>query len=79
MPDDGDSSGGRPQEYDENDVLAALRELDEGAGVRTGKVADKVGCSRRTALRRLTSLEKTDKVASSEISERMKLWTIPDE
>jgi len=79
MSDGIDSSRGRPQEYSENDVLVALRELNNGTGVRTGEVAEKVGCSRRTALRRLTSLEESDKVASSEISERMKLWTISDE
>jgi DNA-binding Lrp family transcriptional regulator len=79
MADNTDSGDGRPREYSENDVLTALQELDDGSGVRTGEVADMVGCSPRTALRRLTSLEDSDKAESVAVTERMKLWHIADE
>ncbi|EMA13548.1 hypothetical protein [Haloarcula marismortui] len=76
MTEDRDSEGGRPREYDENDVLMALRDLDDGSGVRTGEVAERVGCSTRTALRRLSSLEEDGEVESVKVTERMKLWSV---
>lgn len=76
MAEDRDSEGGRPREYDADDVLLALRELDDGSGVRTGEVAKRVGCSTRTALRRLSSLEEKGEVESVEVTERMKLWSV---
>jgi len=76
MAEDRDSEGGRPREYDENDVLVALRDLEDGSGVRTGEVAERVGCSTRTALRRLSSLEEDGEVESVEVTERMKLWSV---
>ena len=76
MTEDPDSEGGRPREYDEDDILTALRDLDDGSGVRTGEVAEKVGCSTRTALRRLSSLEEGGEVESVEVTERMKLWSV---
>lgn len=76
MTEDRDSEGGRPREYDENDVLIALQDLDDGSGVRTGEVAERVGCSTRTALRRLSSLEEDGEVESVEVTERMKLWSV---
>jgi len=79
MSEDRDSESGRPREYDEDDVLTALRDLEDGSGVRTGEVAEKVGCSTRTALRRLSSLEEGEKVESDEVTERMKLWSIIEE
>ena len=76
MTEDTDNGGGRPREYDKSDVLAALRELDDGSGVRTGEIAEKVGCSRRTALRRLSSLEDDGDIVSTQVTERMKLWSV---
>jgi len=76
MADDIENEGGRPREYGKDDVLTILRELDDGSGVRTGEVAEKVGCSRRTALRRLSSLESDGIVESNKVTERMKLWSI---
>lgn len=76
MTDNTDKDGGRPREYNQDDVLTALRELDDGSSVRTGKIAEEVGCSRRTALRRLSSLESDGKVESSKVTERMKLWSV---
>lgn len=78
MTDDSDNGRGRPREYGKNDVLAALRDLEDGSGVRTGEVADTVGCSTRTALRRLTSLEEDGRVESADVSDRMKLWFVMD-
>jgi predicted ArsR family transcriptional regulator len=74
MTDDADKGRGRPREYRKEDVLRALRDLDDGSGVRTGEVADSVGCSTRTALRRLTSLEEDSLVTSTAVTDRMKLW-----
>ena len=79
MTDDSDNGRGRPREYGKEDVLTVLRELDDGSCARTGEVAEKVGCSTRTALRRLSSLEKDGKVESVEVTERMKLWSIVEE
>jgi len=79
MSDDSENGRGRPREFDKDDVLTALRELDDGSGVRTGEVADHVGCSARTALRRLTALEEEGKIGSSEVTERMKLWYVIEE
>ena len=79
MTDDTDKGRGRPREYEEGDVLRALRDLDDGSGVRTGEVADSVGCSTRTALRRLTSLEEDGLVDSTAITDRMKLWFVKAE
>ena len=76
MTEDTDNGGGRPREYNQDDVLTALRELDDGSGVRTGEVAEKVGCSRRTALRRLSSLEDDGDIVSTQVTERMKLWSV---
>ena len=76
MTDNGDRGRGRPREYGEDDVLTALRDLDNGSGIRTGEIADELGCSTRTALRRLSSLEEDGKVESTEVTERMKLWSV---
>jgi predicted ArsR family transcriptional regulator len=79
MTDDSDNKRGRPREYGKDDVLAALRDLDDGSGIRTGEVADKVGCSTRTALRRLRALEDDGLVESTAVTERMKLWSVVEE
>jgi predicted ArsR family transcriptional regulator len=79
MTEDTDKAGGRPRKYSTEDVLEALRSLDDGSGVRTGEVADQVGCSTRTALRRLTTLEEEGRAESTAVTERMKLWFIMDE
>jgi len=79
MTDDSDNGRGRPREYGKDDVLAALRDLEEESGVRTGEVADKVGCSTRTALRRLRALEDDGLVESTAVTERMTLWFVIDE
>ena len=79
MTDDTDNGRGRPREYGKDDVLAALRDLDDGTGIRTGEVADTVGCSTRTALRRLRALEEDGLVESTAVTERMKLWSVADE
>lgn len=76
MTEDSDNGHGRPREYEKEDVLRALRDLDDGSGVRTGEVADSVGCSTRTALRRLTSLEEDGLVDSTAVTDRMKLWFV---
>lgn len=76
MTEDRDTEGGRPREYDAEDILTALRELDDGSGVRTGEISERVGCSTRTALRRLSSLEEDGKIESVEVTERMKLWSV---
>jgi len=79
MTDDADKGRGRPREYEKEDVLRALRDLDDGSGIRTGEVADSVGCSTRTALRRLTSLEEDGLVTSTAVTDRMKLWFVKAE
>jgi predicted ArsR family transcriptional regulator len=70
---------GRPREHTNEDVLRALQAVDDGSGVRTGEVADRVGCSTRTALRRLTKLEEQGQVEGTDITQRMKLWSTVDE
>lgn len=71
-----DSDGGRFDEsYRDNEFLEALRERGGQAG--SGDVAEIVGCSRRTATRRLSALAKAGKVSRGNVGNAT-LWSVAD-
>jgi uncharacterized membrane protein len=58
---------------------AFLEAIDDHAGVATtSEIADAVGCDRRTAYKRLTTLEEENRVDSRK-SNRVRLWSVPEE
>jgi DNA-binding MarR family transcriptional regulator len=59
--------------YADTDFLQAIEQLDGMAG--TSDIAEKVGCSQRTAYTRLQSLEEDDQVKSQTIGNSI-IWTI---
>ncbi|WP_337653193.1 winged helix-turn-helix domain-containing protein [Halomontanus rarus] len=64
------------EEYPEKDFLEAIRECSVAS---TTNVATEIGCNRSTALRRLTQLEKREKIASERVGEKAKVWYLLDE
>ncbi|MEF8784215.1 MAG: HTH domain-containing protein [Haloarculaceae archaeon] len=72
------SSPGRDVEYTMADVTAVFEERDDYAEPLTAsEIAERLGCSRRTALNKLHELaEKTD-VTSKKVGGRSRVWWIP--
>jgi len=70
--------GGRPVETTAADVLAAFDDRDDPAEPLTStEVADRAGCSRRTALNRLHDLKDAGDVASKKVGGRARVWWVP--
>ncbi|QCC51160.1 HTH domain-containing protein [Halapricum salinum] len=69
---------GRDVEYTMADVTKVFENRDDYAEPLTAsEIAEEVGCSRRTALNKLTELaEKTD-VTSKKVGGRSRVWWIP--
>ena len=58
---------------------AFLEAIDDHSGVATtSEIAAAVGCDRRTAYKRLTTLEEETRVDSRK-SNRVRLWSVPEE
>ncbi|WP_117595164.1 winged helix-turn-helix domain-containing protein [Haloprofundus halophilus] len=72
---DRDNSGKFSEQYDPDEFVDALRQL--GGDGSTKEVADKVGCSRRTATYRLSSLRDDGRIGGREIGRSM-LWMVND-
>lgn len=71
-----DDTGKFSEQYETGAFVDALRELG-GSGATKG-IADKVGCSRRTAHYRLSELRDEGRIDVREVG-RSKLWVIEDE
>ena len=72
------TDGGRPVETTTDDVLAAFQAREDPAEPLTAtEVADRVDCSRRTALNRLDELADADELASKKVGGRAKVWWVP--
>lgn len=72
------TDGGRPVETTTTDVLETFRERDDLAEPLTSnEVADRAGCSRRTALNRLHDLADAGDVASKKVGGRARVWWVP--
>jgi hypothetical protein len=72
------TDGGRPVETTAADVLETFRERDDLAEPLTSnEVADRAGCSRRTALNRLHDLADAGDVASKKVGGRARVWWVP--
>jgi biotin operon repressor len=70
--------GPRP-EVTAEDVLEVFREReDAGEPLTAPEVADRLGCSRRTALKRLHALADSGEVVSKKVGGRSLVWWIPD-
>lgn len=67
------NSGGRPRTVTDEEIVRALRESGEHV-LTTGEVAEMVAVSRRTALRRLTSLAEAGRVGRKDASDRASVW-----
>ncbi|WP_459190663.1 HTH domain-containing protein [Halosimplex sp. J119] len=69
---------GRETEYTESDVIAVFRDREDYAEPLTAsEVAEKLGCSRRTALNRLHDLQEETDVTSKKVGGRSRVWWIP--
>lgn len=72
------ASPGRDVEYSEGDVVEVFKARDDYAEPLTAsEIADRLGCSRRTALNRLHDLEESTEVTSKKVGGRSRVWWIP--
>ncbi|MFB6308793.1 MAG: HTH domain-containing protein [Haloarculaceae archaeon] len=72
------SPPGREIEYTESDVIEVFRDREDYAEPLTAsEVAERLGCSRRTALNRLHDLESETDVTSKKVGGRSRVWWIP--
>lgn len=72
------SSPGRTPEVTPDDVAEVFETRDDRAEPLTAvEVADKLDCSRRTALNKLNSLEERGDVASKKVGGRSRVWWRP--
>ena len=71
-----DESGKYTTTYSDSDFLDAINNLDGMAS--TSDVAEKVGCTHRTAYSRLNSLEEKKKVTTRRIGNSI-MWMLSDE
>lgn len=73
---DRDQESGRyTTSYADAEFIDAIEDLDGMAG--TADVAERVGCTRRTAYTRLLSLGAEGRVQSSLVGNSL-VWTVPD-
>ena len=73
MPD-----SGRETEFTETRVIEVFEERTDYAEPLTAtEVADRLGCSRRTALNKLHSLQAETDLTSKKVGARSRVWWIP--
>lgn len=70
-----EESGKYTTSYPDSLFLEAIHQLDGMAG--TSEVAEKVGCTRRTAYTRLKSLEKDGQINSRKVGASL-VWQLSD-
>lgn len=72
------ASPGRDVEYSEADVVEEFKRREDYAEPLTAsEIAERIGCSRRTALNRLHDLEESTEVTSKKVGGRSRVWWIP--
>jgi len=72
------SDGGRETEFELDDVIAVFEGREDYAEPLTAsEVADRLGCSRRTALNKLGELAGETEVTSKKVGGRSRVWWIP--
>ncbi|MBX0305280.1 HTH domain-containing protein [Halomicroarcula sp. F24A] len=70
-----EESGEYTTSYADSDFLAAISKLDGMAG--TSEIAQEVGCTRRTAYTRLSSIEEKGDVRSRQVGNSL-VWIVAD-
>lgn len=69
---------GRDIEYTTADVTAVFKDRSDYAEPLTAsEIAERLGCSRRTALNKLHELEETTDITSKKVGGRSRVWWIP--
>jgi MarR-like DNA-binding transcriptional regulator SgrR of sgrS sRNA len=72
------SKQGRTTEFELEDVTAVFEARDDYAEPLTAsEIADELGCSRRTALNKLHTLEEETDLTSKKVGGRSRVWWIP--
>lgn len=72
------SKQGRDTEFELADVTAVFEDRDDYAEPLTAsEVAERLGCSRRTALNKLHELEEGTAITSKKVGGRSRVWWIP--
>ncbi|WP_225333307.1 HTH domain-containing protein [Halomicrobium urmianum] len=72
------SPPGREVEYTESDVIEVFKQREDYAEPLTAsEVADRLGCSRRTALNKLHDLQEETDLTSKKVGGRSRVWWIP--
>jgi MarR-like DNA-binding transcriptional regulator SgrR of sgrS sRNA len=69
---------GRDIEYTTSDVTAVFKDREDYAEPLTAsEIAERLGCSRRTALNKLHELQETTDITSKKVGGRSRVWWIP--
>ena len=72
------SPPGREVEYSESDVIQVFKDrTDYAEPLTASEVAERLGCSRRTALNKLHDLQDDTDVTSKKVGGRSRVWWIP--
>ena len=72
------SKQGRDTEFELEDVTAVFEDRDDYAEPLTAtEIADRLGCSRRTALNKLHRLQENTDLTSKKVGGRSRVWWIP--
>jgi len=72
------SPPGREVQYTESAVIEVFKNRDDYAEPMTAKeIADRLGCSRRTALNKLHELADETELTSKKVGGRSRVWWIP--
>jgi MarR-like DNA-binding transcriptional regulator SgrR of sgrS sRNA len=72
------SEQGRETEFELEDVTGVFETRDDYAEPLTAsEIADELGCSRRTALNKLHTLEEETDLTSKKVGGRSRVWWIP--
>jgi MarR-like DNA-binding transcriptional regulator SgrR of sgrS sRNA len=72
------SKQGRETEFELEEVFGVFKSRDDYAEPLTAsEIADRLGCSRRTALNKLHTLEEQTDLTSKKVGGRSRVWWIP--
>jgi MarR-like DNA-binding transcriptional regulator SgrR of sgrS sRNA len=72
------SKQGRDTEFELEDVTAVFEDRDDYAEPLTAtEIAERLGCSRRTALNKLHRLAENTDLTSKKVGGRSRVWWIP--